>query len=190
MYCECRNNIFQRTRRRTQEMYIDDGRPECKICYKNYETSGDHCPRVLSCGHTYCEICIQELASLRNNVVIACPYCTKLSIISFKHWILTSFRVSSAFPTNFLVLEILNGKAKDMLQCGVCQLTYSSQRIPRIHPSCGKSVCEDCKEHECKACEPPNEQSLYRLVMARLAGNVNWKSDVPINYTIRDFLEE
>lgn len=104
-------------------------------------------------------------------MAIVCPYCTKLSIISFKHWILTSFQVSSAFPANFLVLEILNGKAKDMLQCGVCQMTYSLQRIPRIHPSCGRSVCEDCKEQECKTCEPPNEQSLYRLVMARLGRN-------------------
>lgn len=128
--------------------------PECKICFEKYEVTGNRSPRVFNCGHTYCESCIQVC---KHQFQIKCPFCTT-----------TSYQIN--FSTNKLILEVLNGKSKDTLSCTSCQLTYSSQTFPRIHPSCGHSVCEDCKEPFCKICKT-EEDRVVEMILVRNGWN-------------------
>jgi len=43
---------------------------ECGICLDNYQANGDHVPRILPCGHTFCTLCIINLAN-----AALCPEC-------------------------------------------------------------------------------------------------------------------
>ncbi|CAJ2667700.1 unnamed protein product [Trifolium pratense] len=50
--------------------------PECPVCLQSYD-DGTAIPRVLSCGHTVCEVCLVELHQRFPNT-IRCPACTQL----------------------------------------------------------------------------------------------------------------
>ena len=42
----------------------------CAICYESYD-SASRCPRILSCGHTYCQQCLTNIRKLKRK--IECP---------------------------------------------------------------------------------------------------------------------
>ena len=48
--------------------------PSCSICMDNYD-EGDHCPRVLPCGHSIGHHCLIVNQLIRNNTVKRCPEC-------------------------------------------------------------------------------------------------------------------
>ncbi|CAL2031754.1 unnamed protein product [Caenorhabditis brenneri] len=56
------------------------GSPECKICYfkyqENFETGT---PRILNCGHTFCEECIQKVTK---GSQVECPTCRKATALT------------------------------------------------------------------------------------------------------------
>ncbi|CAI0607487.1 unnamed protein product [Linum tenue] len=50
--------------------------PECPVCLQPYD-GDDIIPRVLPCGHTVCETCLNSLPE-RYNLTVRCPACTQL----------------------------------------------------------------------------------------------------------------
>ena len=74
--------------------------PECSICFGHYNDQSK-CPRLLSCGHSFCSSCLERL--LHGNT-IDCPTC----------------RNPGAVPTgvegllkNFALLDIVNDTPKE-----------------------------------------------------------------------------
>ena len=51
-----------------------DDLSNCNICYKPYDCNVQT-PRILSCGHTYCQSCLKQILNDSSNC--KCPYCRK-----------------------------------------------------------------------------------------------------------------
>ena len=51
--------------------------PECSICYELYDHE-NRFPRLLSCGHTFCSSCLENLF---DNNSISCPNCRKTASV-------------------------------------------------------------------------------------------------------------
>lgn len=45
----------------------------CPICYDHYNDK-DKIPRILQCGHTFCQNCLMDL---RTSNILTCPTCRK-----------------------------------------------------------------------------------------------------------------
>ena len=69
--------------------------PECTICFERFNDE-NKCPRMLSCGHSFCSCCLERL--LRGNT-IDCPKCRNpVAVPSGVHGLLK----------NFALLDIVN----------------------------------------------------------------------------------
>lgn len=62
----------------------------CPVCLHDYNF--ELIPKILSCGHTFCSICLEKMQKSQNN---RCPLCKK-----------TELRGFSDLPTNFLAYEV------------------------------------------------------------------------------------
>lgn len=108
----------------------------CPICFNIFRT-----PTVLSCGHTYCKPCIEQLAKVKfgteeckpsiniykrfldlfTRANVKCPECRVDVVISFKTK--TNFALQSKFyfsNSQFLILEIIDehvNSTKDKFEC-------------------------------------------------------------------------
>ena len=72
--------------------------PECSICYEHYNDQSK-CPRLLSCGHSFCSRCLERL--LRGST-IDCPKCRNpVAVPSGVH----------GLSKNFALLDIVNETA-------------------------------------------------------------------------------
>ena len=74
----------------------------CPICYDHYNDK-DKIPRILSCGHTFCQNCLMDL---RTSNILTCPTCRTYFSPDVKQLI-----------KNFTILDCLNNeKAQHLLQ--------------------------------------------------------------------------
>ena len=109
---------------------------ECPICCEQFNES-DRCPRMLSCGHTFCSSCLERL--LHGNT-IDCPTCK------------TTVNVTSGVAglvKNFALLSIVNASPKRRVTesqgegySEICSFCDDDK-----HPA--TSHCLDCKEDMC-----------------------------------------
>ena len=105
---------------------------ECSTCCERFDEQG-RCPRLLSCGHTFCSSCIERL--IKENAV-NCPTCRKT--VSVPAGV-------AALPKNFALLDILlttprKEEDEGLRLCETCE--------DEEHPA--TSCCLDCKESMCK----------------------------------------
>ena len=107
--------------------------PECSICFEHYNDESK-CPRLLSCGHSFCSSCLERL--LHGNT-IDCPTC----------------RNPGSVPTgvegllkNFALLDIVNDTPKENV--GSNTGSHDCEACGQKHPA--NFCCLDCKENMCK----------------------------------------
>ena len=73
----------------------------CPICYDPYNDK-DKIPRILSCGHTFCQHCLMDL---RTSNILTCPTCRTYFSPDVKQLI-----------KNFTILDCLNNeKAQNLM---------------------------------------------------------------------------
>lgn len=77
---------------------------ECTICLEPYSEVEEHCPRVLSCGHSPCQGCLNELPrhwsdSASRNCLIRCPECNQ--------WVKLPLQGASGLPKNIQLLRLI-----------------------------------------------------------------------------------
>ena len=107
--------------------------PECSICYEHYNDQSK-CPRLLSCGHSFCSRCLERL--LRGNT-IDCPKCRNpVAVPSGVH----------GLSKNFALLDIVNETAPKR-NTGTTGL-HDCEACDENHPA--NFRCLDCKENMCK----------------------------------------
>ncbi|EGT46244.1 hypothetical protein CAEBREN_03504 [Caenorhabditis brenneri] len=71
--------------------------PCCNICSFPYTETGIHTPRIIiTCGHTICEQCANNLLNVKLESVLVCPFCQKPTVVDGPAGIL---------PKNFALLE-------------------------------------------------------------------------------------
>ena len=106
---------------------------ECSICCERFDDQ-TRCPRLLSCGHSFCSGCLNRLL---NEKAINCPTCR--NAVSVPAGV-------AGMPKNFALLDILltmpQKQEKDE-SLPVCEICDHEQ-----HPA--TSCCLDCKENMCK----------------------------------------
>lgn len=88
---------------------------ECGVCLEPFNES-DKFPRILPCGHTFCERCIAQIINQR--IQFKCPYCNT---------ILGELRLGLAYKNYSLVkLLTLNGiSSSEQLHYTVERQTYA-----------------------------------------------------------------
>ena len=105
---------------------------ECSICCERFDDQ-THCPRLLSCGHSFSSDCLERLV---NEKAINCPTCR--NAVSVPAGV-------AGLPKNFALLDILltmpQKQEKDE-STPVCEICDHEQ-----HPA--TSCCLDCKENMC-----------------------------------------
>ena len=77
----------------------------CPICYDTYNDK-DKIPRILHCGHTFCQICLLDL---RTSNILTCPTCRKFFTPEVKNLI-----------KNFTILDYIYNKKGQEGFGGVC----------------------------------------------------------------------
>ena len=104
--------------------------PEFSICFEQYNDQSK-CPRLLSCGHSFCSSCLERL--LHGNT-IDCPTC----------------RNPGAVPTgvegllkNFALLDLVNDTPKENV--GSNTGSHDCEACSENHPA--NFYCLDCKEN-------------------------------------------
>ncbi|KAJ7229433.1 hypothetical protein O6H91_20G056300 [Diphasiastrum complanatum] len=96
--------------------------PECPSCWKIFN-DGTHAPRLLMCGHTVCEFCLEQLF-LDSGAIercFTCPECRSISRCSD----------TQDLPKNFAILRALKSAPCSSLtenSCGKSQNLW--QRVP------------------------------------------------------------
>mmetsp|Transcript_1730 Transcript_1730/g.3685 ORF Transcript_1730/g.3685 Transcript_1730/m.3685 type:complete len:592 (+) Transcript_1730:730-2505(+) len=109
---------------------------ECPICSDNFNEE-DHCPRLLRCGHTCCEQCLNHVIK---NSQITCPTCRDISLTPS----------AANLPKNYTVLEIISNQRKSEItpptkvsfpvQCDV----HPDEKVIRYCLEDSKTICAEC----------------------------------------------
>ena len=107
---------------------------ECSICCERFDEE-KLCPRLLSCGHSFCSACLEKLFKAD---AISCPTCR--CVVSVPAGV-------AGLSKNFALIDVLqailltttDGNA-DLRPCQVCD--------DKKHPA--TSCCLDCKVDMCK----------------------------------------
>jgi hypothetical protein len=108
----------------------------CPICYDNYNEK-DKIPRILQCGHTFCQSCLMDL---RTSSILTCPTCRKYFAPDVKQLI-----------KNFTILDFLN-QHKDAIDNSEAE-DHISEKFCVKHPQKKvKYFCENCQMHICTKC--------------------------------------
>ncbi|EFJ13262.1 hypothetical protein SELMODRAFT_9033, partial [Selaginella moellendorffii] len=66
---------------------------ECPVCLEFFN-DGSHTPRLLCCGHTVCQLCVERLVVSSSLPRFRCPECRALS----------KWRGIHHFPKNYILL--------------------------------------------------------------------------------------
>ncbi|XP_057300379.1 E3 ubiquitin-protein ligase TRIM56-like [Hydractinia symbiolongicarpus] len=122
---------------------------KCKICLDQFEH-----PKLLSCGHTYCKNCLDEILIFKEDgsAEIRCSLkCTASMIIA-------ADQTTSCFTKNYSLSDIVDEveRSKTQLsnhQCTLCQQsTQCKKKVTFSCTKCGMKICDQCQiVHSCKA---------------------------------------
>jgi hypothetical protein len=71
---------------------------ECQICFEEYNNNNKK-PVVLDCGHSICQICLQQILSSNQRNLIKCPFDNKPLQRSFNQ-----------YPVNWSYIDVITSK--------------------------------------------------------------------------------
>lgn len=118
---------------------------ECNVCMDQFSYTEGYIPRVLNCGHSFCEDCLSKLDSCESSdfdndstkFSIKCPNCSTES----------GFNESvSEFPTNFSLLELIS--ATDEIEtCSTFCENHPNYVEDMFCHTDGEAICLKCNVH-------------------------------------------
>ena len=111
-------------------------RTQCPACFEAYMASGGHVPRLLPCGHSLCEGCLENLLTIGR---VRCPKDGK------KFESITGIR---EFPQNESILQNLRkdsgGNPGGTRQFQICRLHGREMSLYCRGVLCKKAICQWC----------------------------------------------
>ena len=123
---------------------MSDDTTHCPDCSKPYQAIGDHVPRLLTCHHTACHVCLEtRMRKSRRRHSLQCPTCHKKHV--FKKGI-------SDIQENRYILKYLKSPL-------ICE-THSREFILFCNERfCNKLICATCMEesHENHTFKDPHK---------------------------------
>ena len=108
--------------------------PECRVCSEPFDDQ-NICPRVLSCGHSYCTCCLKRLTIEDDKM--SCPTC-RVEVNLPPAGV-------AGLPKNFELLSIINTKVTPHHEEG--ERLYTCEACSVKHPA--TSFCLNCQEDMC-----------------------------------------
>ncbi len=109
----------------------------CNVCFEWYG-QGDKCPRILACGHSFCQSCLTNI--LKNNR--SCPSCRKrIKYLSVQD-----------IPPNY--------DLRNLAEVGITSLANNlcDNNLCKDHESYKRWECVDCKQIICGSCRKMNHK--------------------------------
>ena len=115
--------------------------PQCSICTECYDDK-KKCPRLLSCGHSFCSSCLEKLL---HDKIIVCPTCRTPIIVPYTG--------VQGLIKNFALLDFV--KEVHKTKSPRCP-EHSDQEFRYFDEDCGRVICIDCHTlnhngHKCVA---------------------------------------
>ncbi|KAL3887965.1 hypothetical protein ACJMK2_000350 [Sinanodonta woodiana] len=121
-------------------------RQNCPICLCEFKI-----PRQLPCMHSFCEKCLQDYISSREETVkklnkIVCPICRQA--VSSEGKGKSSTILASMFPINVILQSILSDDAKVKVDrsCDSCHSAGNIRSAQDFCVECEEGMCEICSE--------------------------------------------
>ena len=119
--------------------------PECSICYEGYNDE-KKCPRLLSCGHSFCSSCLERL--LHGNT-IDCPTCRNpVGVFAGVHGLLKNFALLDIVNETTPKQHAVNTGHVGSDECEACDEKHLAT-----------FCCLDCKENMCKTAAQIHKRS-------------------------------
>ncbi|KAF8362337.1 hypothetical protein PRIPAC_89260 [Pristionchus pacificus] len=112
----------------------------CSICFETFD-SIKCIPRVLDCGHTFCEVCLLNEKLCPKNQ-IKCPNCSKIHKVSNK----------KELPINYFAISIAEQTMKSRIDSRVVCTSCSQQCSSSSVRMCMKSDCTMFEKLICLTC--------------------------------------
>jgi len=121
----------------------------CSTCLNTYD-GADHCPKLLSCSHTICKICLESICGqpgVSDSGSFRCPICRETIALPRDG--------VSTFPPSFVVNQLLdlvnrqrrevipkcsNHVSQELLFCETCDFVFCNLCTNGIHSN--SSICE------------------------------------------------
>ncbi|KAJ8049348.1 Tripartite motif-containing protein 59 [Holothuria leucospilota] len=136
----------------------------CGICLENFDN-----PKMLSCGHTFCQGCLEQLATQENRLrnAIPCPQCR--SMVAFP----PSGRVED-FPTNYAIIGAIERSFDGYSLHSLCVEHKKYKDL--FCSTCGICICGDCfaRHHKRSAHDVTSMTDQANKTIAQLRSVEKW----------------
>jgi len=136
----------------------------CALCNEDYHPDGKKQPNALSCGHSFCRQCIEDLLSKGNP--IRCPSCY-------------AYTDKDSITPNYVIIQIISGGFQNQpidsllanqttaIKCQVCSDNEATARCYQCHAN-GFCFCDSCWDEEHNRNFPPVRQHEKKLINENL----------------------
>ena len=152
---------------------------ECAVCTETYSPQ-EHIPKMLPCGHTFCNICLENVASDKS---IECPKCKASHKISrqgvqgistnhdilgilfyFIGYVLSALIPSTQCILGFALNNVHNNNSKHIIFGSYIlgMVDYSCEECLRYGQT---SRCTHCKNMLCSSCRESHKGDLQKSVI-------------------------
>ena len=171
---------------------------ECPVCTETYSPQ-EHVPKMLPCGHTFCNICLENVASDRQ---IECPKCKAnhkvprqgVQGISTNHDILgilfyfIEYVLSALIPITQCILgfaldNVHNNNSKHIIFGSYIlgMVDYSCEECLRYGQT---SRCTHCKKMVCSSCRESHKGDLQKSVIDSITGLQQMSSSLSAEWSV------
>lgn len=137
---------------------------ECPICYECYDLH-KHSPRIISCGHTICSKCINNLIYFEVSHILKCPL-DKTAILLKK-------RKASCFPKNLVFIQMI----ENMTSTKFCM--KHKRKLEWLCQNENTELCAKClvleghRDHEIASVQPNKDDCISNMEKEGLQKKMN-----------------
>ena len=122
--------------------------PDIYLCAVCMEHLLDRNPRYLSCHHSFCQQCLQQLI---NNGQLSCPICRAVTAVPNND--------ITKLTMNFQLVQMME-REKELREKEEKQLQFSGRRCNFCSQENVISKCRECNQFLCESCETKHKEIL------------------------------
>jgi hypothetical protein len=106
---------------------------DCPLCCDSFDQA-TKIPRILPCGHTFCELCICAISKQSlSDISVECPHCRCI----------TSIKSTADLPKNYFLADMMESQKKRISPTEQCA-AHPKKKISYFCKQCNTSICSKC----------------------------------------------
>ncbi|XP_030832213.1 tripartite motif-containing protein 2-like [Strongylocentrotus purpuratus] len=109
---------------------------ECPVCLNTFTD-----PKILSCSHTYCKVCLDNLLEYHGDQMLRCPVCRAKTQVPNQD--------VSKLPANLALKSLIEDVKNQFQFCTNCKTENKPQAVV---------YCQDCSKYLCITCHNTHAQ--------------------------------